>query len=121
MHIELSSGVVAFDHDCKPLIVALDDNFKSMESQLSEAVQPEFEAKHLKERAASSQNFIFSREARDRHIGSKLARKFLDTKSEIEKDERLPRLGGFIGLLHWIIPTKKTTQEIQIDYKLQGS
>jgi hypothetical protein len=45
----------------------------------------------------------------------------LDTKSEIEKDERLPRLGGFIGLLHWIIPTKKTTQEIQIDYKLQGS
>ena len=58
---------------------------------------------------------MFSREARDHRIGSKLARKILDTKSEIARDNRLPRLGGFVGLLHWITPTKKT-KGIHIDF-----
>ena len=32
MHIELEAGVVTFGPDCKPVIVALDENFKIMES-----------------------------------------------------------------------------------------
>jgi len=53
---------------------------------------------------------MFSRDAKDHRIGSKLARKILDSKSEIERDSRLPRLGGFVGLFHWIFPTKKTLE-----------
>jgi hypothetical protein len=60
---------------------------------------------------------MFSHEAKDHRIGSKLARKFLDTKTEIEYNDRLPSLGGFIGLLHWITPARRTS-EILIDYKL---
>jgi hypothetical protein len=59
MHIKLGGGVVAFNRDGQPQTVAEDEDFKQMESQLSEALAPMmYDVVHLKDQAASSQNLI---------------------------------------------------------------